>query len=145
MARWPSACLPRMRRSPTTSSTSSRRGSSRWIGATCPWPTTRASPRCWARMSPKWRSWPRSASSTAWTCPICGDCRCGTSFDESQDISRLAGERLADRFQRGEADRFGLAGLQDGEVDDRYVDLLAELGQRHAPVVQHIVELDDHA
>ena len=52
-------------------------------------------------------------------------------------------KRRADRIERREADRPRFAGLQDREVGKRDADPFGELGQRHAPIVQHVVELDD--
>ena len=41
-----------------------------------------------------------------------------------QDISRLAVEFFADGFKGGEADGFGLAGFEDGEVSSRDADFV---------------------
>ena len=59
-----------------------------------------------------------------------------------ENVARLARERLADRFERREADRARLAGLEDREVGQRHSDPIRELGQRHPPVVEQVVELD---
>ena len=64
------------------------------------------------------------------------------SGSNSQEVARLAVQRLADRFERREADGAGLAGLEDRQIGERDVDLLGELGQCHPPVVEQIVELD---
>jgi hypothetical protein len=62
-----------------------------------------------------------------------------------ENVARLARERLADRIERGEADRARLAGLQDREVGQRHSDPIRELGQRHTPIVKHVVELDGNS
>src|SRR5688500_14106101 len=59
-----------------------------------------------------------------------------------EQVARLALELAADRLERREADRLGLAGLEDRQVGERQVDPLAELGQRHAAGVEEVVELD---
>ena len=46
-------------------------------------------------------------------------------------------------LEGGEADRLGLAGLEDRQIGEGEVDALGELGQRHALVVQPVVEGDD--
>src|SRR4249919_479090 len=63
----------------------------------------------------------------------------GLIFDQ---VAGLAAQRLADRFQRREADGAGLAGLEDRQVGERDVDLLGQLSQRHPPLVKQLVELD---
>src|SRR5437764_14058529 len=59
-----------------------------------------------------------------------------------ENVARLARERLADRIERGEADRARLARLEDRQVGQRHSDPLRELGQCHPPVVEEVVELD---
>src|SRR5205809_6471213 len=54
--------------------------------------------------------------------------------------SRLAPEGGADRLERREADRLGLAGLEDREVGEGDVDARGELAQRHAALVQDFVQ-----
>src|SRR5207342_2754490 len=63
----------------------------------------------------------------------------GLIFDQ---VAGLAAQRLADRFQRREADGAGLAGLEDRQVGERDVDLLGQLSQRHPPLVKQLVEFD---
>ena len=59
-----------------------------------------------------------------------------------ENVARLARERLADRIERREANRARLAGLEDREVGQRHSDPIRELGQRHPPIVEYVVELD---
>src|ERR1017187_2541471 len=59
-------------------------------------------------------------------------------------VAGLAGEHFTDRRKRGEAHGPRLAGLQDGQVGERDVDVLGEVSQRHAPVVQQVVEFHDN-
>src|SRR5215210_9508985 len=59
-----------------------------------------------------------------------------------ENVAGLARERLANRVERGEADRARLAGLEDGEVGQRHSDPIREVGQRHPPSVEEVVELD---
>src|SRR6266576_2056737 len=59
-----------------------------------------------------------------------------------ENVARLARERLANRIERGEADRARLAGLEDREVGQRHSDPVRERGQRHPPIVEQVVELD---
>ena len=59
-----------------------------------------------------------------------------------ENVARLARERLANRVERREADRTRLAGLEDREVGQRHSDPVCELGQRHPPIVEQVVELD---
>src|SRR5438270_6715095 len=65
----------------------------------------------------------------------------GSKFEK---IARLAAEHVADCLKRREADGPRLSGLQDGQVGKRDVDALGEFGQRHAPLVQQVVEFDEN-
>src|ERR1700719_2319098 len=61
-----------------------------------------------------------------------------------QEVARLAGEHFADCPKRREAHSPRFAGLQDRQVGEGDVDALGEFRQRHAPVVQQVVELDEN-
>ena len=60
-----------------------------------------------------------------------------------QNIAGLALERLADGFERGEADGFGFAVFQDRDVGDRDADAVGEFGDAHLALRQHDVDVDD--
>src|SRR4030095_1660499 len=49
---------------------------------------------------------------------------------------------VATRSERREANRARLAGLEDREVGQRDSNPVRELGQRHPPIVEYVVELD---
>ena len=59
-----------------------------------------------------------------------------------KNVARLARERLADRFERREANRARLTSLKDREVGQRHSDPIRELGQRHPAIMEYIVKLD---
>src|SRR5438105_3144995 len=61
---------------------------------------------------------------------------------EYEQVAGLAGEDAANRFERREANRARLTGLEDRQIGKRDIDLLGELGQSHPPVVEQVVELD---
>ena len=50
---------------------------------------------------------------------------------------------LADGFQRGEADGFGLAGFEHGKILWRDVHAISQIVQPHFPLREHDVEIDD--
>src|SRR3546814_8213762 len=62
-----------------------------------------------------------------------------------QHIAGLAFQFAANSLKRREADRPGLAGLEDREVGKREADPFAEVGQRHAARMQEVVEPDHDA
>src|SRR6185295_7028941 len=62
---------------------------------------------------------------------------------EFEDVAGLTAQDAADRLEGREADRARLPGLEDREVGERDVDPLGERGQRHPPLVEQLVELDD--
>jgi hypothetical protein len=62
-----------------------------------------------------------------------------------QQVARLAPKRRAQGVERREADGTGLAGLEHREIGQCDPDLLGEIGQRHAPLIEQVVELDGHA
>src|SRR5687768_3231034 len=67
-------------------------------------------------------------------------------LDVHEQVRRLAVQLAAERLQRREADRPRLVRLQDGEVGERDPHPLAQLGQRHPPLLEHPVQhhLDRH-
>jgi hypothetical protein len=62
---------------------------------------------------------------------------------EFQDFAGLAVESFADGFERGEADGFGLAGLEDGQVLRRAVHGGGEVVKSHFALCENHVEIDD--
>ncbi len=62
---------------------------------------------------------------------------------EFQNFPRLAVERFADRFERGEADGLGLAGFEDGQILRRDVHGLGQIVQPHFALRENHVEIDD--
>jgi hypothetical protein len=60
-----------------------------------------------------------------------------------QNFRRLAFERFANGFERGEADGPGLAGLEDGQVLRRNADGISQIVQPHFPHRQDDVEIND--
>lgn len=54
-----------------------------------------------------------------------------------QDISWLAVEFFADGFKGGEADGFGLAGFEDGEISSGDADFVSQLIGFHLSLGQH--------
>lgn len=60
-----------------------------------------------------------------------------------QNIPRLTMERLANRIQRGETDRLGLAVFEDRNIGHRDAHLLREFGDTHFSFGQHDVNVDD--
>ena len=50
---------------------------------------------------------------------------------------------LADGFQRGEADGFGLAGFEHGQILRRDVHAIGEVTQAHFALREEQVEIDD--
>ena len=63
-------------------------------------------------------------------------------FSVFQYIAWLAFQHLTDGFQRGEADGFGFARLQDGEVGLRNAYLLCQLLRRHLPLGHHHIYIN---
>lgn len=61
----------------------------------------------------------------------------------SQQVSGLAVEGLAQGLQRGEADGFGMAVFQDGEIGEGQVDPAGQFVQAHFPAGHHDIEIDD--
>jgi len=75
---------------------------------------------------------------------------CGQNFfpfrrfrAEFQNFPRLAVERFADGFERGEADGLGLAGFEDGQILRRDVHGLSQIVQPHFALRENHVEIDD--
>ncbi len=66
--------------------------------------------------------------------------RFGTEF---QNLARLAFERFADGFERGEADGLGLAGFEDGKILRRDVHAVGQVIQPHFALRENHVEIDD--
>ena len=62
---------------------------------------------------------------------------------ELDEVAGLAVEHVADRLQGFEPNPLGLARLEDREVGQGDADLAREVGERHAPSVQHVVDLDE--
>src|SRR3546814_16764792 len=54
-----------------------------------------------------------------------------------EQVARFAIEFAADRFERREADRAGLAGLEDRQVGERDPHPVRQLGKRQPAIVQH--------
>jgi len=59
-----------------------------------------------------------------------------------QNISRLALQSFANRFQRGQPNCFCLAVFQDGDVSHGDADFPGELGNAHFPLRQHDVDIE---
>src|SRR5450432_1420523 len=62
---------------------------------------------------------------------------------ECQQVTGLALQCSANGLQRRESYRARLSGFQDRQVGERDPDLFGKLRQRHATVVEHVVQLDD--
>jgi len=60
-----------------------------------------------------------------------------------QNVAGLAVEVLAYGFERGEADGFGFAGFEDGQVLRSYVHGLGQIVQPHFALGENHVEIDD--
>src|SRR3546814_14365241 len=60
-----------------------------------------------------------------------------------EQVARFAIEFAADRFERREADRAGLAGLEDRQVGERDPHPVRQPGKRQPAIVQPLVEPDD--
>ncbi|KAG1078411.1 hypothetical protein G6F40_016718 [Rhizopus arrhizus] len=61
----------------------------------------------------------------------------------TEQVAGRALQLAADRIEGGKADGACLAGLQDRQVRQGDVDAPGQLGQGHAPFLQHAVEGDD--
>jgi hypothetical protein len=61
----------------------------------------------------------------------------------AEQVAGLAAEDLAEPGQGAEPDRPGMAVFEDGQVDHADTDQLGKLGQRHAPLGEKLVEVDD--
>jgi hypothetical protein len=100
---------------------------------------------CGASRPPVDQYRPHSAGRSSACSPFAHRCR-SLAFCllclELENVARLARERLADRVERGEADRARLAGLEDREVGQRHSDPVRELGQSHPPIVEQVIEFD---
>src|SRR5688572_19622346 len=97
-----------------------------WMGRTPSWRDRSETKRRRSMAGPSWMAFIGSL--------LVGGGRHGRVVGEQ--VAGLAVELAADRLERGEADRLGLAGLEDRQVDDGDADPRRELGQRHAPGVQ---------
>src|SRR5262245_24153026 len=56
---------------------------------------------------------------------------------------RLALQGFANCFERREPHGAGLARLEDRQIGERDVNAIGELGERHPPGVEHVVEFHD--
>src|SRR6266705_1562444 len=90
--------------------------------------------KSWANTPPTMVMNRRRPTSLALVCRGCGEC---------EEVTWLALQCVANGLERGEADRACLAGFQDRQVGERDSDLLRQLRERHAALVEHVVELDD--
>lgn len=59
----------------------------------------------------------------------------------AQQVAGLALEHLADAGEGGESDRFGVAVLEDGQVDVGYADSGSELCEGHASLIEKAGEV----
>src|SRR5690349_17219624 len=59
-----------------------------------------------------------------------------------EQVARLAFQFPTDRFEGGEADRLGLAGLEDRQVGEGQSHPLGQFGQGHAARVEQVVKCD---
>ena len=66
--------------------------------------------------------------------------RCWAEFEQ---VARLALQCRADGVEGGEADGAGLSCFENRQVGERDSDSLGQLGQRHATLVEQVVQFDD--
>jgi len=67
------------------------------------------------------------------------------TWDELQQFTRLAVKCAAERVERGEADRAGFVGLEDGKIGQGDANALGQFGETELTFLHHAVEIElDH-
>lgn len=80
-----------------------------------------------------------STSPSAWAIVDVGS----PCWGEFEQVTRLALQCRADGVECGEADGAGVSCFENRQVGERDSDSLGQLGQRHATLMEHVVQFDD--